>query len=148
MISAERRQLQIDHEMLTVQEENLREYEARLRQLLQPAAETEPAPSPARRGTRSPHEDPALHAAWQQLHRARELLEAEQAVLRDERMKLRERDVAVMHRENLVANRERAIEELEQSFAPRKPAVVERSGGVGDALLGVAGIVKKAARLA
>ncbi len=126
----ERRQLAEDHEALRVREENLRDYEARLRAIQasidesRAAASVRPVESPAsmprtaaafaRPASRAPFEsDVALQAAWEKLHRAQELFEAERSHLRDERMVSHEREAAVKRREVAVAQREMRLVERE-----------------------------------
>src|SRR3954462_7994759 len=84
-LAEERLRLQEDQEILRAREQNLREYESRLR-LLQAEIEAgrvavanqvspssrSAAPMGTRPATSAPfHSDPALHAAWEKLHRAR-----------------------------------------------------------------------------
>src|SRR5687768_4887099 len=104
-LAEERLRFQEDQEALRTREENLREYESRLR-LLQAEIEAgrtlgstqhvatptrSTAPFFQRPSSRVPFsEDPALAAAWEKLHRAREILEAEQKNLRDDRISIRE----------------------------------------------------------
>src|SRR5687767_11091344 len=92
-LAEERLRFQEDQEALRMREDNLREYETRLR-LLQAEIEAGRAPAGAatavaassrstpsifqRPSSRVPFgDDPALASAWEKLHRAREILEAE-----------------------------------------------------------------------
>ena len=146
-LAEERRRLQEDHEALRAREQNLRDYEPRLRSL---QAEIEagrsipnsPAPAAARRATPPPFlrpsshapfvDDPTLQAAWEKLHRAREILEAEQKNLRDDRITLHEFEKQVKQREDALAERETRIAEREAlltaAAAPEaKAAAAEQS---------------------
>ncbi|MDO8543622.1 MAG: hypothetical protein Q7S40_24535 [Opitutaceae bacterium] len=124
-MAAERRQLAEDQEAVRAREENLREYEARLRTM---QAEIEAARMAKTGGTRPArsitpsifhqaaaeaqrHDDPALHSGWEKLHRARELLDAEQAHLRDDAMRIHDQDVALTRREEALARREQLLAE-------------------------------------
>jgi hypothetical protein len=128
-LAEERLRFQEDQEALRLREENLREYEARLR-LLQAEIEAGRASSNTAapmllppRGTpslfqrpssRDPFtDDPALAAAWEKLHRAREILEAEQKNLRDDRISIQELEIMVKQRAEEVAEREARVAERE-----------------------------------
>ncbi len=149
-LAEERKRLQEDMDALRVREENLREYEARLRALQaeidagrQHAAPVTSRPGSAvpfvRPGSRAPfvEQDAALQAGWEKLHRARELLEAEQAHLRDDRIAQREHETLLKQREHAVAERETRLAEREAMLreaapvapsAPSAPARVEEEG--------------------
>lgn len=119
-IAQERRRWHDDLEMFSVQEENLRAYEQRLRELqaqlesdrvLWRQGKVEPSRSPFK-------DDEALRAAWEKLQRATELLEADRAVFRDERMLLRDQELSLKRREETLRRAEaRVIEDT--------PAVTE-----------------------
>ena len=129
-LAEERLRFQEDQEALRVREENLRDYEARLR-LLQSEIEagrssTTAAPVPSMRSTpsifhrpsRSPFNDePALASAWEKLHRAREILEAEQKNLRDDRISIHELEAMVKQRAEEVIEREARLAEREAKVA-------------------------------
>ena len=125
LLAEERRKLEEDHEALRLREENLRDYEARLRALqaeIDARRESEPAPVRAavpfaRPTSRAPFEsDPALQAAWEKLHRAQELFESERVHLRDERIVTHEREAQLKRREHALAERERRIAEREAAL--------------------------------
>jgi len=142
-LAEERRRLQEDHDALRVREENLRNYESRLRALQdQIEADRSAAATaeqtqflPRRAETKAPFEaDPALQAAWEKLHRARELLEAEQNHMRDERLAAREkenemkrREAAVTKREGWVVDRERLIAEATPIIDEAQPIAAEQT---------------------
>ena len=138
-LELERRRIQEDSEALQLREENLREYEARLRALQNemdagrkesgrneagrngPARSTTP-PFQSRSMAPFSHDDAGLEAAWQKLHRAREFTEAEQAHLRDDRLAMRALEADLKQREAAVAAREARVtaqEELLLAAAPR-----------------------------
>ena len=127
----ERRRLLEDNDALRVREENLRDYEARLRALQDEIEAGRPASSLTRRtatpflrpSSKAPFEtDAALQVAWEKLHRARELLEAEQMHLRDER-------ISAHAKENDIARREQAVAEREAHVAARERTVAEARAG-------------------
>ena len=126
-LAEERLRLQEDQEILRAREQNLREYESRLRILqaeieagraavAQPAAGSRfisPAAVP-RTSSGTPFlEDPALTAAWEKLHRARELMDAELKNLRDERIAIREMETQVRRREEVMTARETLLAQRE-----------------------------------
>ena len=128
-LAEERRSLKEDHEALRVREENLRDYEARLRALqdeierarpasavpVRPAALVAPV---ARTPSRAPFEsEAALQSAWEKFHRTRELFEAEQAHLRSERISTQEKENDMKRREKAVAEREARLAERERLVA-------------------------------
>jgi hypothetical protein len=132
-LELERRRIQEDSEALQVREENLREYEARLRALQKEldairggtAGGAQNARSTPPFSTRSmapfSHDDAGLEAAWQKLHRARELTEAEQAHLRDDRLAMRALEANLKEREAAVAEREARVAAQEQLIAAALP---------------------------
>jgi hypothetical protein len=133
-LAEERRRLQEDHDALRVREENLREYEARLRALQDQIESGRPAPVVTARSaapfarplTKSPFEqDPALQAAWEKLHRSRELLDAEQTHMREERIMVHEKESDIMRREKAVTAREARVLEREQLVAEATPPLSE-----------------------
>ncbi len=133
-LDEERRRLHEDHEALRVREENLRDYEARLRALQAEIESDHGAPSVAPRATTAPFlrpsskapfvDDGALQVAWEKLHRARVILEAEQTNLRDERIVLRDQQAEVKRREAAVADREASVTEREQLIAAASAPVI------------------------
>jgi hypothetical protein len=134
-LELERRRIKEDSDALQLREENLREYEARLRALqgeMDAARGGQPARSAAPFPTRSmapfAREDAGLEAAWQKLHRARELTEAEQAHLRDDRLAMRALEAELKQREAAVAAREARVAEQEQLLAVAMPKAKPREG--------------------
>ena len=135
-LAEERRHLVDDHDALREREQNLRNYEARLRALQEeidagrglsaPLSSDSTPPLSARQGTRPPFGDEtAMLSAWDRLHRARELLEAEQSHLREDRHAMRDqlatlkqREAALLARETLLAEREAHASALALPSAP------------------------------
>ena len=137
-LAEERRRLLEDHEALREREQNLRNYEARLRVLQEDieagrAASANRSVAPASvafRASRAPFGDcAALDAAWEKLHRARELMEAEQCHLREDRHAMREQDAAMQRREEAVAAREAMIAEREAQMHGPSPESSEPVAG-------------------
>lgn len=135
------RRLEEDNEALRVREENLRDYEARLRVLQDEIAGGGPVPAlPLRTATpflrpssKAPFEnDAALQAAWEKLHRARELLEAEQTHLRDERIVTQEKERAMTRREQAVGEREARVAAREQAVAAAEVPVALPAADTAD----------------
>lgn len=125
-LAGEHRRLEENHDALRVREENLREYEARLRVLQDEIEGGRPASSVTRRtvtpflrpSSKAPFEsDAGLQVAWEKLHRARELLEAEQAHVRDERNTTDEKENDLALREKTVAEREAHVAARERTVA-------------------------------
>ena len=125
-LTEERRRLLEDQEALRVREDNLREYESRLRTLQAELEAGGAVVNSSARGSVTPfvrpsskapfENDTALQAAWEKLHRARELLEAEQAHLRDDRLNLKEATSALKRREDALALREARLAQREEQF--------------------------------
>lgn len=142
-LAEERRRLHEDHEALRVREENLRDYEARLRALQDKIESGRPAPAAAsgrtatpfvRPSSRAPFEnDTTLQAAWEKLHRARELLESEQTHMRDERIIIQEKENDMKRREQAVAEREARVADCERLLVeaaevpPAEPVAAEHT---------------------
>jgi hypothetical protein len=125
-LAEERLRLQEDQEILRAREQNLREYENRLRTLQAEieagrAAVAQPttgsryiSPVVPRTSSGTPFlEDPALTAAWEKLHRARELMDAELKNLRDERIAIREMETQVRRRDEVMTARETLLAQRE-----------------------------------
>ncbi len=133
-----------DLEALRVCEENLRAYEARLREWQDELEQAQQRVSP--RATTQPWVRrveaalPARSDAWQKLIRARELLEVEQKNLRDDRItlqgyeqQLKEREARLAERENRVAAREQALAAARPS-TPATPARAKKQATAIDSL--------------
>ncbi|MBA3849463.1 MAG: hypothetical protein C0502_05635 [Opitutus sp.] len=103
-----RQQIMSDMEALRTQEQNLRSYEARLRQM--PAAHVAPAPVAGAR---------EIDAEREKLSRLRGLLEAERRSLVDERLAVREEREALAHKAGELKQREAWLEVRERDFQAR-----------------------------
>ncbi len=129
-IAQERRRWHEDLEMFAAQENNLRAYEQRLREL-QAQLESDRVLWRQRGGepSRSPFkDDETLRAAWEKLQRATELLEADRAVFRDERMLMRDQELTFKRREDVLRQAEARLNES----APDRP---EAAGGTSSGSL-------------
>lgn len=148
-LELERRRIREDSDALQLREENLRQYEARLRAMQTEmdggrggqAGRTTAAPFVVRSTAPFSHEDAGLEAAWQKLHRARELTEAEQAHLRDDRLAMRAIEADLKQRESAVAAREARVAAQEEQLVaapaprPRKNAAKAREPVAGEQTL-------------
>jgi chromosome segregation ATPase len=108
-------------------EENLRAYEARLREWQEQLDGAHPQP-PIKRPSLHPfvsthtlRDESGLQAAWEKVHRSREILEAEQKHLIDDRLLLQERETALKKREAALALREERLAAREQAAPVAKP---------------------------
>lgn len=114
-----------DLEALRVCEENLRAYEAHLREwqneLDRVEARTASRQSANPWVRRAEAAAPAHLDAWQKLLRARELLEAEQKNLRDDRITLQGYEQQLKEREARIAERESRVAAREQALAAARP---------------------------
>lgn len=114
-----------DLEALRVCEENLRAYEARLREwqdeLEQAQQRVSPRASAQPWVRRVEAAVPARSDAWQKLIRARELLEVEQKNLRDDRITLQGYEQQLKEREARLAERESRVAAREQALAAARP---------------------------
>ena len=121
----ERRRWHDDLDLLRAQEENLRVYEERLRQI-QANLEADRVlwfSSNARPVPRSPSaNDAALREAWAKLQRASELLEAERNNFRDDRLAIQDHHAAVKRREAQVRDREIQLNLREKKLRELPPA--------------------------
>jgi len=133
-LAHEKRRWHDDLDLLRDREENLRVYEARLREIqsqleadrvLWFSTQSKPAQV-------SPFvNDAALKEAWTKLQRATELLEAEQSNLKDERLTMTDREAAVKRREELVRDREIKTALNEKRLKELPPASQTRGTSFG-----------------
>lgn len=121
-----RLQISNDIESMHQQEASLREYEQRLRLLVdhahnnrdvQPATQYVVTSAPFQNSNSSD-----LDAAWEKYDRAHALLEAARRGLTDDRLALKEREEKLAQRETEVARREAWIKVREQEFDARVQA--------------------------
>jgi predicted nucleic acid-binding Zn-ribbon protein len=115
-----RSQISTDIEVMHQKEASLREYEQRLRVLVDNVQHTHPAqgatPAPAPVNGPSQAE---LDSQWEKYERAHALLEAARRGLSDDRMALKDREEKVMIREQEVARREAWVKVREEEFAAK-----------------------------
>lgn len=125
-----RSQLSTDMEAMQAKEASLREYEQRLRLLVDHAHQTTPPPAVTDhyRYTTGPDQG-SIDSAWEKYNRAHALLEAARRGLSDDRMLLKEREEKVALREQEVARREAWVKVREQELAaaPAKPAAARKT---------------------
>ncbi len=113
-----RQQLSTDMEAMQEKEASLREYEQRLRLLVEHAHSAKPAPAADHfRYTVGP--DHGIDAAWEKYNRAHALLEAARRGLSDDRLLLKEREEQLRQREEEVARREAWVKVREQEIAAK-----------------------------
>jgi len=114
-----RQQLSTDMEAMQEKEASLREYEQRLRLLVEHAHQTKPAPvTDHYRYTSGPDQN-SVDAAWEKYNRAHALLEAARRGLSDDRLRLKEREEQMTVREQDVARREAWVKVREQEIAAK-----------------------------
>jgi hypothetical protein len=115
-----RNQISTDIETMHQKEASLREYEQRLRALVdhvqhtQPPQGTPPQPAPLA----GPSQD-ELDSQWEKYERAHALLEAARRGLTDDRMALKDREEKVMIREQEVARREAWVKVREEELTAK-----------------------------
>lgn len=113
-----RQQLSTDMEAMQEKEASLREYEQRLRLLVEHAHQNKPAPvTDHYRYTMGP--DQGIDAAWEKYNRAHALLEAARRGLSDDRMALKDREEHLKLREDDVARREAWVKVREQELTAK-----------------------------
>jgi len=124
-----RAQLSTDIEVMKQKEASLKEYEQRLRLLVEHAHPSPPA-EPASRYTvaNGPDSQAALDAEWDKYNRAHALLEAARRGLTDDRLALKERTDLLTLREEQVARREAWVKAREQEIAALDAAKATKSG--------------------
>lgn len=114
-----RAQLTTDIEAMQQQETSLKEYEQRLRLLMQHAQQN-PAPLAPRSNqnylTTGPDSQQALDAEWDKYNRAHALLEAARRGLTDDRLAFKEREDRLTQREQQLIQRESWVKAREQEL--------------------------------
>jgi hypothetical protein len=113
-----RSQISTDIESMHQQEASLREYEQRLRLLVDHAHHNPPTqPSPQHLVPPGPGPDATeLNAAWEKYERAHALLEAARRGLTDDRLALKDREEKLAQRETEVGRREAWVKVREQEL--------------------------------
>lgn len=113
-----RAQLSTDMEAMQQKEASLKEYEQRLRLLMDHNRQGQPAPQANQvYVTSGPNSQAALDAEWEKYNRAHALLEAARRGLTDDRLAFKEREERLALREQEVARREAWIKAREQELA-------------------------------
>ncbi|HTL69094.1 MAG TPA: hypothetical protein VL200_15620 [Lacunisphaera sp.] len=119
-----RAQLSTDMEAMQEKEASLREYEQRLRLLVDHAQQPQPQHAPAQYLVTNAPDTRAIEAEWEKYNRAHALLEAARRGLADDRLALKDREEKVQARETEVARREAWIKVREQELAAAAVAPV------------------------
>jgi hypothetical protein len=112
-----RAQLSTDIEAMQQKEASLREYEQRLRLLVDHAQQGQSTQPTAQYYVTSENSQAALDAEWEKHSRAHALLEAARRGLTDDRLALRDREEKLAQREVEVARREAWVKAREQELA-------------------------------
>lgn len=115
-----RSQISTDIEAMQQKEASLREYEQRLRLLVDHAHNNGPAAQPTTQyyvtSTPASQGSAELDAAWEKYERSHALLEAARRGLTDDRLALKDREERLAQRETEVARREAWVKVREQEF--------------------------------
>jgi hypothetical protein len=120
-----RAQLSTDIEAMQQKEASLKEYEQRLRMLMEHNQQGQPAAKANQvYVTSGPNSQQALDAEWDKYNRAHALLEAARRGLTDDRLAFKEREERLVLREAEVARRESWIKAREQEIAAAQAAKV------------------------
>lgn len=114
-----RDQLSTDMEAMQQKEASLREYEQRLRLLVEHAQQAPPAPNASQFYVTTGPSRSDLDAAWEKYNRSHALLEAARRGLSDDRMLLKEREDLLVIREQEVERREAWVKAREQELAAK-----------------------------
>ena len=125
-----RAQIMSDMESMRAQENNLKAFEARIRDSMPPMPMTGSRPSFESSGgsrpsfeVRSTNSNPGLDVEWEKFQRSRALLEAERRGLTDERLLLREERDIMKQREETLKQREEALKVREAQLAIREQKI-------------------------
>jgi len=119
-----RDQISTDIEAMQQKEASLKEYEQRLRLLMEHNQQGQPAPQSNQHFvTAGPNSQQALDAEWEKYDRAHALLEAARRGLTDDRLALKEREEKLNLRESDVSRREGWIRARELELAAATAAV-------------------------
>ncbi len=116
-----RTQLSTDIEVMQQKEASLREYEQKLRLLVEHAS-TQPPTTTNQHLVTNGQTQAALDAEWEKYQRANALLEAARRSLTDDRLALKDREEKVMIREQEVARREAWVKAREAQIAAKAEA--------------------------
>jgi chromosome segregation ATPase len=120
-----RAQINTDIEAMQQKEASLKEYEQRLRMLMDHNQQGQPAGQANQVVfTAGPNSQQALDAEWEKYNRAHALLEAARRGLTDDRLAFKEREERLAQREKDVARREAWIKAREQELTTQAAAKV------------------------
>lgn len=122
-----RTQITTDIESMNQQEANLRDYEQRLRQLVEHTRPSQPAQGKTQQYIASGPSQIELDSEWEKYERAHALLEAARRSLCEDRLILKDREKAVAFREEEAARREAWVKVREQELAALPPVVIKKS---------------------
>ena len=111
-----RAQLSTDMEAMQEKEASLREYEQRLRLLVDHAQQPQPQHAPAQYLVTNAADTRALDAEWEKYNRAHALLEAARRGLCDDRLALKDREEKLQAREIEVGRREAWVKVREEEL--------------------------------
>jgi len=117
-----RTQISTDIEAMQQKEASLKEYEQRLRLLVEHTQQNPAAQNTNQSYITSGPDRASLDSEWEKYHRAHALLEAARRGLCDERMVLKEREEKMKVREEEVARREAWLKAREQEIAAQAQA--------------------------
>ena len=121
-----RTQLSTDIEALHLKEASLKEYEQRLRLLVEQTSATPAGAQPANQYfTNVGPSRSELDAAWEKYSRAHALLEAARRGLCDDRLVVKEREEQVQLRETEVSRREAGVKSKEAELTARLAALAK-----------------------
>jgi predicted nucleic acid-binding Zn-ribbon protein len=111
-----RAQIAADVEAMQEKERGLREYEQRLRALVEMPQQSQSAPSYPHRPNSTPPVDANLDAEWEKYQRAHALLEAARRGLTDDRLALKARETDLLRLEEQLSRREAWIKVREREL--------------------------------
>jgi len=114
-----RTQLSTDIEVMQQKEASLREYEQKLRLLVEHAGNTQPQMNTNHYMVTNGQSQSALDSEWEKFQRTNALMEAARRSLTDDRLALKDREERVMVREQEVARREAWLKAREQQVAAK-----------------------------
>jgi hypothetical protein len=117
-----RTQLSTDIEAMQQKEASLREYEQKLRLLVEHAGQIQQPQAASQNIVLSATGQTSLDSEWEKFQRANALMEAARRSLTDDRLALREREERVLAREQEVARRETWLKAREAQLVAKAEA--------------------------
>ncbi len=112
-----RTQISTEIEAMQQKEASLKEYEQRLRLLVEHTQHSPPPPNASQFYVTTGPSQASLDSEWEKYERAHALLEAARRGLCDDRMALKEREEQMQIREEVVARREAWVKAREEEIA-------------------------------